>query len=120
MKNRVREITGRSRGRSIRQVVEELSRYLVGWRAYFRMAETPLVFRHLDEWIRHRLRQIHLKHWKTAKRAHAEFRARGASEELARRVGVRCQRWWYHSTHAVHVVLTKEYFDGLGVPRLAT
>jgi len=44
---------------------------------------------------------------------------RGASEDLARRVGVRCQRWWYHSTHAVHVVLTKEYFDGLGVPRLA-
>ena len=120
MKNRVWEITGRSRGRSIRQVVEELSRYLVGWRAYFCMAETPLVFRHLDEWIRHRLRQIHLKHWKTAKRAYAEFRTRGASEELARRVGVRCQRWWYHSTHAVHVVLTKEYFDGLGVPRLAT
>jgi len=118
MKNRVREITGRSRGRSIRQVVEELRRYLT--RAYFRMAETPLVFRHLDEWIRHRLRQIHLKHWKTAKRAYAEFRARGASEDLARRVGVRCQRWWHHSTHAVHVVLTKEYFDGLGVPRLAT
>jgi RNA-directed DNA polymerase len=120
MKNRVREITGRSRGRSVRQVVEELSRYLTGWRAYFCMAETPAVFRSLDEWIRHRLRQIHLKHWKTAKRAHAEFRARGASEALARRVGVRCQRWWYHSTHAAHVVLTKEYFDGLGVPRLAT
>ncbi|MBZ5638863.1 MAG: group II intron reverse transcriptase/maturase [Acidobacteriia bacterium] len=119
MKNRVREITGRSRGRSVRQAVEALSRYLTGWRAYFRMAETPEIFRSLDEWIRHRLRQIHLKHWKTAKRAYAEFRARGASEELARRVGVRCQRWWYHSTHAVHVVLTKEYFDGLGVPRLA-
>jgi len=120
MKNRVREITGRSRGRSVRQVVEELRRYLTGWRAYFRMAETPEIFRGLDEWIRHRLRQIHLKHWKTAQRAHAEFRARGASEDLARRVGVRCQRWWYHSTHAVHVVLTKEYFDGLGVPRLAS
>ena len=119
MKDRVREITGRSRGRSVRQVVEELSRYLTGWRAYFRMAETPEVFRNLDEWIRHRLRQIHLKHWKTAKRAYAELRKRGASEDLARRVGVRCGRWWYHSTHAVHVVLTKEYFDGLGVPRLA-
>ncbi len=119
MRNRVREITGRSRGRSVRQVVEELRRYLTGWRAYFRMAETPEVFRNLDEWIRHRLRQIHLKQWKTAQRAQEEFRARGASEELARRVGVRCQRWWYHSTHAVHVVLTKAYFDGLGVPRLA-
>jgi len=120
MKDRVREITGRSRGRSVRQVVGELSRYLTGWRAYFRMAETPEVFRNLDEWIRHRLRQVHLRHWKTTQRAYEELRARGAPEELARRVGVRCQRWWYHSTHAVHIVLTKEYFDGLGVPRLAS
>jgi group II intron reverse transcriptase/maturase len=79
MKSRVREITGRSRGRSVRQVVEELRRYLTGWRAYFRMAETPEIFRQLDEWIRHRLRQIHLKHWKTAQRAHAEFWAFAAS-----------------------------------------
>jgi len=120
MKDRVREITGRSRGRSVRQVVGELSRYLTGWRAYFRMAETPEVFRNLDEWIRHRLRQVHLRHWQTTQRAYEELRARGAPEELARRVGVRCQRWWYHSTHAVHIVLTKEYFDGLGVPRLAS
>ncbi|MBI2371545.1 MAG: hypothetical protein HYV08_15160 [Deltaproteobacteria bacterium] len=56
MKDRVREITGRSRGRSVAQVVEELHRYLQSWYAYFRMAETPLVFRELDEWIRHRLR----------------------------------------------------------------
>jgi RNA-directed DNA polymerase len=120
MQNRGREITGRSRGRSVRQVVEERSRYRTGWRAYGCLAETPEVFRSLDEWRRHRLRPMHLKHGKTAKRAPAEFRARGASEALARRVGVRCQRWWYHSTHAAHVVLTKAYFDGRGVPRLAT
>ena len=120
MKDRVREITGRSRGRSVARVVEELKKYLTGWRAYFRMAETPGVFRALDEWIRHRLRQIYLKQWKTAAAAYRELRARGASEALARRVGVRCQRWWYHSTHTVHVVLTKRHFDELGVPRLAS
>lgn len=46
MKDRVREIMGRSRGRSVAQVVEELKRYLQGWSAYFRMAETPLVLPH--------------------------------------------------------------------------
>ena len=120
MKDRVREITGRSRGRSVRQVVEELRRYLTGWKAYFRMAETPRVFRSLDEWIRHRLRQIYLKQWKTAAAAYRELRSRGASEALAKRVGVRCQRWWYHSTHTVHVVLTNRHFDDLGVPRIAS
>lgn len=54
MPDRVREITGRRQGRSMGQVVEELRRYLLGWYAYFRLAETPLVFRRLDEWIRHR------------------------------------------------------------------
>jgi len=120
MTDRVREITGRSRGRSVAQVVEELRKYLLGWRAYFQMAETPGEFRKLDEWIRHRLRQIYLKQWKTSQRAYRELRRRGASEALARRVGVRCQRWWYHSTHTVHVVLTNRHFDELGIPRLVS
>ncbi len=120
MKDRVREITGRSRGRSVPQVVEELRNYLLGWRAYFQMAETPGELRRQDEWIRHRLRQVYLKQWKTSQRAYWELRRRGAPEALARRVGVRCQRWWYHSTHTVHVVLTNRHFDELGVPRLAS
>lgn len=119
MKNRGRASTGRRRGRSVRQVVEERSRDLTGGRAYLGMAETPEVFRSLEEWRRHRLRQSHLQPWKTATRAPAECRARGAAEALARRVGGRCQRWWSHATPAAHVVLTKAYFDGLGVPRLA-
>ncbi|MBU1932254.1 group II intron reverse transcriptase/maturase, partial [Patescibacteria group bacterium] len=64
MKERVRRITKRTRGRSIEQVARELRSYLVGWKAYFRLADTPRIFRELDEWIRHRLRAIHLKHWK--------------------------------------------------------
>ncbi len=29
-----------------------------GWKAYFRLAQTPRVWRELDEWMRHRLRAI--------------------------------------------------------------
>ena len=35
-----------------------------GWKAYFRLAQTPRVFRELDEWLRHRLRALQLKHWR--------------------------------------------------------
>ena len=38
--------------------------YLLGWKAYFRWAQTPRVWRELDEWLRHRLRAIQLKHCK--------------------------------------------------------
>ena len=119
MKERVREITGRSRGRSVNQVVKELRSYLVGWLAYFRQAETRAVFRHLDEWIRHRLRQIYLKQWNRGTTIYRELRARGASDYLARSVAFGAKRWWHHASLSIHRILTNEHFDQLGVPRLA-
>lgn len=32
------------------QVVDKLRPYLLGWKAYFGMAQTPKVWRELDEW----------------------------------------------------------------------
>ena len=43
---------------------KRLRPYLLGWKAYFGLAQTPGVWRELDEWLRHRLRAIQLKHWK--------------------------------------------------------
>src|SRR4051812_34697 len=51
MKEKVRQITGRSRGRSVPSVVAELRGYLIGWKEYFKLADTPGIFRKLDEWI---------------------------------------------------------------------
>jgi len=119
MKERVREITGRSRGRSVLQVVAELKQYLTGWHAYFRVAETPLVFRKVDEWIRHRLRQVYLKQWKRGPTIYRELRARGASDALARSVAFGAKRWWHHASLRINQVLTNAHFDQLGVPRLA-
>src|SRR5712671_3068180 len=55
-KARVRELTRRTRGRSLAQIVKELSVYLIGWRGYFGFCQTPSVLRKLDEWLRRRLR----------------------------------------------------------------
>ena len=65
-KQRVRELTRRSGGRSLAQVVERLRTYLLGWKAYFRLAQTPGVMRKRDEWLRHRLRAIQLRQWPTS------------------------------------------------------
>jgi len=43
MKARVRALTARSRGRSLRQVIEDLRGYLTGWKEYFRFAQTPKI-----------------------------------------------------------------------------
>jgi len=119
MKQRVRQITRRNGGRSLRQVVEELREYLVGWKAYFRLADTPKVFRDLDQWIRHRLRALQLKQWKRGRTVYRELRARGASERIAATVAANTRRWWRNSALYLHTVLTNRFFDGLGLPRLA-
>lgn len=119
MKERVRQITDRNGGRSLESVFKELRGYLVGWKAYFQLADTPRVFRELDEWIRHRLRAIQLKQWKRGTTAFDGLRALGASEDVAAKVAANVRRWWWNASKAIHIALPTSYYDRMGVPRLA-
>lgn len=76
-RSRVRQLTRRTQGRSLRQIVKELSRYLVGWRGYFGFCETPTVLRDLDSWTRRRLRAIIWKQWKNGKNRYAQLKRLG-------------------------------------------
>jgi RNA-directed DNA polymerase len=118
-KQRIRELTRRTCGRSMSELVEPLRRYVLGWKAYFGLAQTPKVWRELDEWMRHRLRAIQLKHWRRGTTAYRECLALGAPPWLARKVAANCKRWWNTSAHSLNGVLTTAYFDSLGFPRLS-
>ena len=118
-KARIRQLTRRSCGRSLAQVVEKLRPYLLGWKAYLGRAQTPKVWRRLDEWLRHRLRAIQLRHWKRPKTIYRELKAQGASEDVAKQVAANSRRWWRNSAKLLNSVLTIAYFDGLGLPRLS-
>jgi len=119
MKERVRQITNRNGGRSLSQVSVELKAYLVGWREYFKQAETPGIFEDLDGWIRHRLRCLQLKQWKRGTTVYRELRARGASQDVAAQVAAHTRRWWANSARLLNSALPNRLFDELGVPRLA-
>ena len=119
MKDRVRTITRCVRSQSITRVVADLRSYLTGWKNYFQLADTPKVFRELDEWIRHRLRALHLRHWRRGRTIYRELRARGLSEYAAARVAANGRRWWKNSAKLIHVAFPLRYFDELGLPRLA-
>ncbi|CAE6741681.1 hypothetical protein R70006_04037 [Paraburkholderia domus] len=118
-KHRIRELTRRSGGRSMQDVVERLRSYVQGWKAYFRLAQTPKVWRELDEWLRHRLRAIQLKHWRRGPTIYRELRALRASADVARQVAANSRRWWRNSGQSLNSILTIAYFDRLGVPRLS-
>jgi group II intron reverse transcriptase/maturase len=119
MKERVREITARNGGRSMERVFAELRSYLTGWKAYFRLADTPRVLSDLDEWIRHRLRLVQLKQWRRGRTAYRELCARGMKPERAAVVAANTRRWWRNASMAIHIALPMSDYDRAGVPRLA-
>lgn len=120
VKDRIRELTSRSGGRSIEQVVATLRSYLIGWRSYFRLADTPQVFAQLEEWLHRRLRAIHLKHWKRGSTVFRELRRRGVSAHVAAMAARFTGNWWRVAGHAaLHLALPTSYFDQLGAPQLA-
>ena len=118
MKDRIRALSRPTAGRSIAQVCESIRGYLLGWKGYFQFAQTPNVFRELDEWIRHRLRAMQLRQWKRGRVIFRELRARGMSDRAAAQVAVNGRRWWKNSAMAIHIALPNTLFDELGLPRL--
>jgi RNA-directed DNA polymerase len=120
LKQRVRQITRRTGGRSLKQVTRELGAYLRGWKEYFKLAETPVILANLDGWIHRRLRALQLKQWRRGTTTFRELRARGVPEWLVRKGAAHRRSWWWAAAlGAMQAALPGRYFDRLGVPRLA-
>ncbi len=84
-RQRIRQLTCRSDGRSMQDVVDRLRPYVRGWKAYFRLAQTPRVRRGLDRWMRHRLRAIQFMQWKRGTTMYRELLAMGAQPDVRER-----------------------------------
>lgn len=120
MRGRVRRITRRNGGRSLKTVIGELRSYLTGWKEYFRLADTPKIFREQDEWLRHRVRAVQLKQWKNGTTVYQKLRARGVCVRSACAAASHTHRWWKTAAHAaLNEAMPIRYFDALGMPRLA-
>ena len=107
----MREATRRTRGASLEKIVEDLSRYLIGWRGYFGFCETPSVLRALDQWIRRRLRSIAWKQWKRGRTRFAELRRRGVGIDLAAQTaGSAHGPWRISNSPALAIALPNDLF----------
>jgi RNA-directed DNA polymerase len=120
-KERVWELTSRTRGVSIEQMAAELARYLRGWVGYFGTCETPSVLRSLEEWTRRRLRSAIWKQWKRGRKRFAELRQRGVGQDLAATAaGSAHGPWQLANSPALAIALPNAYFASLGIPSLAS
>jgi len=119
LRERIRQMTRRNQGRSLEQIAQDLRGYVPGWKAYFRLAQTPTVMGDLDEWLRHRLRAVQLKQWRRGTTMLRELRKLGASVDLAARIAGNARRWWRNSRMGLNRVLPMASFDRLGVPKFS-
>ncbi|MGH9955795.1 MAG: group II intron reverse transcriptase/maturase [Pyrinomonadaceae bacterium] len=118
-KQRVRELTRRTRGVKVETMVAQLSRYLLGWRGYFGFCQTPSVLRKLEEWLRRRLRSVVWKQWKRGKVRFAELTQRGVGKDLAARTaGSAHGPWRLSNSPALTIALPNAYFASLGLTPL--
>ena len=119
-KTRVRELTQRTRGVSVEQLVEPMARYLIGWRGYFGFCQTPRVLSNLDAWIRRRLRLYLWRQWKNGHNRFKELRRRGVPKFGAAVAAGSPTGFWRMSGHpAVQQALRNAHFDSIGLPRVA-
>ena len=118
-KARIREMTRRTRGISLPQVIEELTPYLIGWRGYFGFCQTPSVLRSLEQWLRRRLRAVVWKQWKYGRVRFAELQKRGVSKNLAAQTaGSAHGPWRISNSPALSMALPNTYFASLGLTPL--
>jgi len=118
-KQKIRELTRRTRGISLEQMLKELTAYLRGWKSYFGFCQTPSLLKALDEWIRRRLRSMIWKQWKYGKQRYAKLRHLGISRDLAApTAGSPHGPWHLANSPALSSALPIAYFDSLGLPRL--
>jgi RNA-directed DNA polymerase len=116
-KDEVRRITTRTRGVTLQQVIGELRKYMLGWKAYFRFSETQRTFKELQKWIKRRLRCYILKQWGNY-RFH-KLVARGVSRDLAWNTAKSAHGPWRLSrSPALAFAFTHAYFKSLGLPDL--
>jgi RNA-directed DNA polymerase len=118
-KARIRELTIRTQGKSLPQVVEELQPYLTGWRSYFGFCQTPRVLTNLEAWIRRRLRMYLWRQWQNGPNRFKELRRRGVPKFLAAVAAGSPTGFWRMSGHpAVQMAVRNHVFESLGLPRL--
>jgi len=118
LKERIRELTRRTRGKNIESIVTELRESLLGWKAYFGMTEVLSPLRDIDKWVRRRLRCYLWKQWGSS--GYRELRKRGVSVCEAWNTSKSAHGYWRLSkTPALTVALPVRFFNRLGLPSLA-
>ena len=88
---------------------------------YFKLAEVKNVFEELDEWLRHKLRNILWRQWKRPFTRAKNLMRLGLTEKRAW-ISATNQRgaWWNSKASHMNQAIRKKFFDSMGLVSLLT
>jgi RNA-directed DNA polymerase len=117
LKEKLREIFRRGRGRNLGKLIEEeLTPLLRGWLNYFRLAEVKGIFEELDSWIRRKLRGLIWRKWKRPWTRARQLMRRGLAQAQALKSAMNGHGpWWNAGAAHMHAAFPKSYFDRCGL-----
>ncbi len=111
LKDKIREITGRSNGMGIEARKIRLNQVIRGWMNYFKLADAKNLIQRLDEWIRSRIRMVTWKRWKKVRTRFENLKRAGIKEEQAR-MWANTRKGYWRTAHSpiLSRVLSNERF----------
>jgi group II intron reverse transcriptase/maturase len=118
-KEKVRELTSRTRSMSMESRIMQLNRYLIGWMGYFRIASAKGHCEKFDQWIRRRLRMCLWKQWKRVRTRIRELRALGVPEWVCF-VMANSRRGAWEMSRNTNNALPTSYWKAKGLKSLLT
>ncbi len=115
-KRRIKELTGRSRGISMKRRLTDLNRYLRGWMGYFGLARQFDDFVDLDGWIRRRVRMCYWKQWRYARTKVRNLVRLGVNLDMAIKHATSRKSYWRMSrTPAMRYTMPNQWLQQQGL-----
>lgn len=115
-KEKIRELTSRSKSQAMRQRVEDLNTYLMGWVGYYQLADTRSVFLELEKWLRRRLRMCYLDQWKKPKTRRSKLVSLGLDPEFAKLISrSRKGNWRLSNSPQLNTALGLTFWQSQGL-----
>ena len=119
---KVRALTPRTWGGTLKSCMARVSAYVVGWIGFFGICTEQVegTLRAVDAHIRRRLRALQLRHWKRKPTIVRKLIGLGVSMTVAWRQLYAGRRSWWALSHtwAVERALSNSYWDALGLGSL--
>lgn len=116
LREKLKELTSRSNGKSMGKRIENMNQYLIGWLNYYMIADMNKVLTEIEEWLRRRIRMCLWKAWKKSTARHENLKKLGLDEGKAYEyANTRKSYWRIACSPVLHQTVTNGYIEKLGL-----